>query len=82
MVDDHTRERPVLVADSPISGAQAVRELDCLRAWQTLNPVNDNGIDLTSSAILQLQSDHRSAGLRRVGQAGAERLCGRTNCSM
>jgi hypothetical protein len=55
MVDDSTRKRPVLVADSPVSGAQVVRELDCLRARQTLNPVNDNGTGLTSNAILRLQ---------------------------
>lgn len=55
VIDDHTRECLALVADTSLSGARVVRELDrCIRLYgkpETI--VSDNGTELTSRAILE-----------------------------
>ena len=55
VVDDHTRECLALVADTSLSGARVVRELDAVIAarGRPLMMVSDNGTELTSTAILR-----------------------------
>ena len=55
VVDDHTRECLALVADTSLSGARVVRELDAVIAarGRPLMMVSDNGTELTSMAILR-----------------------------
>jgi putative transposase len=53
MVDDHARECPAPVADTSLSGARVVRELDAIIAAR-MRPriiVSDNGTELTSMAV-------------------------------
>ncbi len=54
VVDDCTRERLALVADTSLSGARVARELDRLVAerGKPRMVVSDNGSELTSNAIL------------------------------
>jgi transposase InsO family protein len=59
IVDDFTRERLALVADTSLSGHRVARELDGLLA-QRGRPamvVSDNGTELTSTAILRWQQE-------------------------
>lgn len=53
VVDDCTRECLALVADTSLSGARVVRELDRLLAdrGKPKMVVSDNGSELTSNAI-------------------------------
>lgn len=55
VVDDHTRECLALVADTSLSGARVVRELDAVIAARVrpLTMVSDNGAELTSTAVLR-----------------------------
>jgi putative transposase len=55
VVDDFTRECLCLVADTSLSGARVVRELDAIiaRRGRPLLCVSDNGTELTSTAILR-----------------------------
>ena len=65
VVDDCTRERLLLVADTSLSGAQVARELDWLIAARGKPKmiVSDNGTELTSTAILGFANDQtRYAG--------------------
>ena len=59
VIDDYTRECLALVADTSLSGARVVRELDrCIRLYgrpETI--VSDNGTELTSRAILEWQNE-------------------------
>jgi putative transposase len=61
VVDDCTRECLALVADTSISGIRVARELDRLLAerGKPKSIVSDNGIELTSNAILQWADDHK-----------------------
>lgn len=54
VVDDHTRECLVLVADTSLSGARVVRELDMIIAarGRPVTIVSDNGTEPTSTAVL------------------------------
>lgn len=54
VVDDHTRECLALVADTSLSGARVVRELDGIIAnrGRLATIVSDNGTELTSTAVL------------------------------
>jgi putative transposase len=54
VVDDHTRECLALVADTSLSGARVVRELDAIIAarGRPTTIVSDNGTELTSTAVL------------------------------
>ena len=54
VVDDATRECLALVADTSLSGARVVRELDAIVAWRgkPAGIVSDNGTELTSNAVL------------------------------
>lgn len=54
VVDDATRECLALVADTSLSGARVVRELDAIMAWRgkPAGIVSDNGTELTSNAAL------------------------------
>ncbi len=54
VVDDHTRECLALVADTSLSGARVVRELDAIIAarGRPATIVSDNGTELTSTAVL------------------------------
>jgi putative transposase len=58
VIDDYTRECLALVADTSLSGARVVRELErCFRLYgrpETI--VSDNGTELTSRAILEWQN--------------------------
>jgi putative transposase len=55
LVDDYTRECLALVADTSLSGARLVRELDAVIAQRGVPHmiVSDNGTELTSMAILK-----------------------------
>jgi putative transposase len=55
VVDDYTRECLALVADTSLSGARVVRELDaiCARRGFPASVVSDNGTELTSTSILR-----------------------------
>jgi putative transposase len=59
VVDDFTRECLCLVADTSLSGARVVRELDRLtaRRGRPLSCVSDNGTELTSLALLKWSQD-------------------------
>jgi putative transposase len=59
VVDDFTRECLCLVADTSLSGARVVRELDRLIACRgrPLSCVSDNGTELTSLALLKWSQD-------------------------
>jgi putative transposase len=54
VVDDHSRECPALMADTSLSGARVVRELDAIIAvrGKPATVVSDNGAEFTSMAIL------------------------------
>ena len=54
VVDDHTREGLALVADTSLSGARVVWELDATIATRgrPTTIVSDNGTELTSTAVL------------------------------
>jgi putative transposase len=58
VIDDYTRECLALVADTSLSGARVVRELErCIRLYgrpETI--VSDNGTELTSRVILEWQN--------------------------
>jgi len=60
VMDQCSRECLALVADTSISGARVVRELDILLAQRgkPLCIVSDNGTELTSRAVLQWAQDH------------------------
>jgi len=56
VVDDYTRECLGLVADTSLSGARVVRELDTIMARRRGKPhtiVSDNGTEFTSMAVLK-----------------------------
>jgi putative transposase len=55
VVDDFTRECLCLVADTSLSGRRVARELDAVIAsrGRPVTIVSDNGIELTSMAILR-----------------------------
>ena len=59
VVDDFTRECLCLVADTSLSGARVMRELDRLIAGRgrPLSCVSDNGTELTSLALLKWSQD-------------------------
>jgi putative transposase len=59
IVDDFTRECLALVADTSLSGARVVRELDAVMATRgkPAMVVSDNGPELISMAILRWQSE-------------------------
>lgn len=59
MVDDFTRERLVLVADTSLPGHRVTRELDAVatRRGRPKTVVSDNGTELTSMAVLQWFQD-------------------------
>jgi putative transposase len=63
VVDDFTRECLCLVADTSLSGARVVRELDAViaRRGPPLLCVSDNGTELTSTAILRWCQEHEIA---------------------
>ena len=54
VVDDFTRECLILIADTSLSGARVVRELDALiaRRGRSMTIVSGNGTQFTSTAIL------------------------------
>lgn len=78
VVDDYTRECLALVADTSLSKARVVRELDSIVQChgRPAMIVSDNGTELTSNAILAW-ADRAGVGwpLHRTGQATAERIC-------
>ena len=55
VVDDFTRENLALVADTSLSGARVVRELQalCEQRGYPKTIVSDNGMELTSTAVLK-----------------------------
>jgi putative transposase len=55
VIDDHTRECLALIADTSLSGARVVRELDAVIAWRgrPATIVSDNGTELTSMVVLR-----------------------------
>ena len=55
VVDDYTRERLALIADTSLSGLRVVRELDAIIRWRGRPDtiVSDNGTELTSMAVLR-----------------------------
>jgi putative transposase len=55
VIDDYTRECLTLIADTSLSGARVVRELDAVIAWRgrPATIVSDNGTELTSMAVLK-----------------------------
>ena len=55
VVDDYSRERLCLVADTSLSGLRVARELDTIiaRRGRPATCVSDNGTELTSMAILR-----------------------------
>jgi putative transposase len=55
VIDDYTRECLALIADTSLSGARLVRELDAVIAWRgrPATIVSDNGTELTSMAVLR-----------------------------
>jgi len=55
VVDDFTRECLALIADTSLSGARVVRELDAIIAHRgrSCTIVSDNGTELTSMAVLK-----------------------------
>jgi len=59
VIDDCTRDNLVLVADTSLSGARVLRELDRLiRLYgKPAEIVSDNGTEFTSKAILKWQGD-------------------------
>ena len=59
VVDDFTRENLCLAADTSLSGARVVRELDAIvaRRGRPLLCVSDNGTELTSAAVLHCAID-------------------------
>ena len=61
VIDDRTRERLALVADTSLSGLRVSRELDQIIAERGLPTtiVSDNGTELTSMAILQWVQNNR-----------------------
>lgn len=58
VIDDYTRECLAPVADTPLSGARVVRELErCIRLYSRSDTiVSDNGTELTSRAVLEWQN--------------------------
>jgi putative transposase len=58
VIDDYTRECLALVADTSLSGARVVRELErCIRLYGRPDTiVSDNGTELTSRAVLEWQN--------------------------
>ena len=63
VIDDFSRECLATVADNSISGARVARELDRIagvRGYPCM-VVSDNGIELTSNAILQWQGERSVA---------------------
>ncbi len=63
VVDDFSRECLALVADTSLSGARLVRELDGIAARRglPLSVVSDNGTELTSVAVLRWSQDRAVA---------------------
>jgi putative transposase len=63
VVDDYMRECLALVADTSLSGARVVRELDALGARRGFpaGVVSDNGTELTSTAVLRWSQDRKVA---------------------
>jgi putative transposase len=61
VVDDCTRERLALVADTSLSGRRVARELDALaaRRGRPGTIVSDNGTEFTSNAILRWADEMR-----------------------
>lgn len=61
VVDDFTRDRLTLIADTSISGRRVARELDAViyRRGAPQTCVSDNGTELTSTAILEWSQDRR-----------------------
>lgn len=55
VVDDYMRECLALIADTSLSGARIVRELDAIISWRSRPDtiVSDNGTELTSMAVLR-----------------------------
>jgi putative transposase len=55
VIDDYTRECLALIADTSLSGARVVRELDAVIAWRgrPATIVSDNGTEPTSMAVLR-----------------------------
>jgi putative transposase len=55
VIDDYTRECLALIADTSLSGARVVRELDAVITWRGRPDmiVSDNGTELTSMAVLR-----------------------------
>ena len=55
VVDDFTRENLALIADTSLSGARVVRELQtlCEQRGHPKTTVSDNGTELTSTAVLK-----------------------------
>ena len=55
VIDDYTRECLALIADTSLSGARVVRELDAIIAWlgRPATIVSDNGTELTSIVVLR-----------------------------
>jgi putative transposase len=55
VIDDYMRECLALIADTSLSGARVVRELDAVIAWRgrPATIVSDNGTELTSMAVLR-----------------------------
>ena len=67
VVDNCTRERRALVADTSISGLRVARELDAIMRWRgrPMSIVSDNGTELTSNAILSW-ADRTKVGWRHI----------------
>lgn len=61
VMDDFTRERIALVADTSLSGARVCRELEIVITMRgrPLMIVSDNGTKFTSMAILHWSSQTR-----------------------
>jgi putative transposase len=75
IVDDFTRECLALVADTSLSGQRVGRELDAIVA-QRGKPaacVSDNGIELTSTAILRWSQESHVQWHYIAWQTAAER---------
>ncbi len=72
VVDDFTRECLGLMVDTSLSGLWVVRELDRIAELRGCCPammVSDNGMELTSHAILRWQEERGAVALHRAGRS-------------
>ena len=79
LVDDHTRECPVIEVDTSLGGLRVCRVLDRVASEQGLPEaiVLDNGPEFRSRALAAWSEERgEQAGVHSTRQAGAERVCG------